>query len=341
VHASVSISIALFALLGATSAAHAAERMLQTTVKIERPIAEVFAAWTTDAGLEAWLTKDARVDVRAGGSLQLNALGDVGSEGTTTLKVLAVEPGRMLSYEWTAPPQFPEVNATPGKWAVLRFDEDAGGTTVTATALGWREGEEWESCYSYFEKGNRAVLDLMKKRLEESAGAWYVPSSPNGLGDVVSEIEVAAPMDEVWDTLTSAEKMRLWMAPLVEVVWRVGGTMRTNYDKEAGLGGKGTITHTILTYEPGVMYAARYDAPDAPPAAVLGQQLVHITTLEPIDATHTRIRVTGTGYGDGPEWAKTRAFFEAGNAYELDMIKKLIEPSAPAPDAGVLEGHLE
>jgi uncharacterized protein YndB with AHSA1/START domain len=327
--------------LAVTSSARAAERVLRTTVKIDRPIAEVFAAWTTDAGLEAWLAKDARVDLRVGGALELNAIGEVGGEGTTTLKILAIEPGRMLSYEWTAPAQFPEVNATPGKWAVVRFAEDGAGTTVTATALGWREGAEWDAAYTYFENGNRVILDLMKTRLEESAGSWYTPAPPVGPGDVISEIDVAAPQDVVWDTLTNSEKMTRWMSPLVEVDWRVGGTIKTNYNKDAGIGGKGTITHTILTYEPGVMYAARYDAPDAPPAAVLGQQLVHITTLEPIDATHTRIRVTGTGYGEGPDWAKTRAFFAAGNPYELTVIKKLLEPGAAEPDGSAMDGHLE
>src|SRR3954471_24474844 len=80
---------------------------------------------------------------------------------------------------------------------------------------------------------------------------------------------VEAPVGEVWEGLTTAEGVRKsWGVGLAEVDFRMGGTIRTNYDAQGRIGDGGTITHHILSYEPERMLTFRTDAPANAPEEV-------------------------------------------------------------------------
>jgi len=89
----------------------------------------------------------------------------------------------ILSFEWNAPPEFPEVRKQQMKkhtWVVLQFYPVARDQTkVRLTHLGWREGEEWEKVFQYFLR----AWDIVLGRLERvfSTGKpidWRNPYSP-------------------------------------------------------------------------------------------------------------------------------------------------------------------
>lgn len=136
------------------------------------------------------------------------------------------------------------------------------------------------------------------------------------------ECVVDGSLDEVWDAFTTKEGIESWMVPVAEIDLRVGGTLKTNYDKEAGIGGPGTIVHHILSFEPKRMITSRFDAPENAQVAKIAEKSWGITYFDAIDADHTRITLVSCGYGEGPEWDKARAFFEKGNAWTLDKLKQ-------------------
>jgi uncharacterized protein YndB with AHSA1/START domain len=173
-----------------------------------------------------------------------------------------------------------------------------------------------------------ALFEQMKSRIEASDGSWMAKHAEPTTRTLSQSVEIHAAADTVWHFLTSKEEMVKWMAPVLEVDWRKGGAIRTNYNAEAGIGGKGTITHDLLSIEPGAMYVTRFTAPDAPPDAKLGESVVFVTTVESIGPDATRLRIAGVGFGTGPDWDKTWKFFETGNLFELNEIKKMLEPAA-------------
>src|SRR5262249_30803791 len=63
------------------------------------------------------------------------------------------------------------------------------------------------------------------------------------------ESVIEATVGEVWKAITATDGIESWMLPLCESDLRTGGTLRTTYQKAEGIGGPGTITHTLVSYE--------------------------------------------------------------------------------------------
>jgi len=137
--------------------------------------------------------------------------------------------------------------------------------------------------------------------------------------------EVDASLDDTWAAFTTKQGIESWMVPIAEVDLRVGGTIKTNYNKDAGIGGPGTIVHHILSLEPKRMISSRFDAPENAQVAKIAEKSWGITYFDSIDPEHTRITLVSCGYGEGPEWDRARAFFEKGNAWTLDKLKQKFE----------------
>lgn len=134
--------------------------------------------------------------------------------------------------------------------------------------------------------------------------------------------EVDASLDDAWAAFTTKEGIESWMVPIAEVDLRVGGTIKTNYNKEAGIGGPGTIVHHILSLEPKRMISSRFDAPENAPAVKIAEKSWGVTYFDALAPKKTRITIVSCGYGEGPEWDTARAFFEKGNAWTLERLKK-------------------
>jgi uncharacterized protein YndB with AHSA1/START domain len=160
------------------------------------------------------------------------------------------------------------------------------------------------------------------------ASAWALPESGRTLSHSVI---LEAPAAEVWAALTTAEGIkRTWAVALAEVDFRLGGTIRTNYNAAGEIGDESTITHHILSFEPERMLSMRTDAPASAPEEIklIAEHGWVVIRLEPVSPTRTRLTETGMGYGEGPLWDKAYAFFEKGNEWTLEHMRK----SFQAPD---------
>src|SRR5512142_165549 len=70
--------------------------------------------------------------------------------------------------------------------------------------------------------------------------------SPNGERVLRQEIIVPATLEEVWQALGTAEGLRSWMAPVVDLQLRTGGHWWANYDPAAKITDPSTIRNTVL-----------------------------------------------------------------------------------------------
>jgi uncharacterized protein YndB with AHSA1/START domain len=154
------------------------------------------------------------------------------------------------------------------------------------------------------------------------------------------ETVVDAPVRDVWKAYTTKEGWESWAVPLAEVDFRVGGMIRTNYNKEAGIGGPGTITHHILAYEPERMVVTRFEAPANAAWAKKAEACRVVVRLEPVSGSRTRFVETMVGFGEGPEWDEAYNKFKAGNERTLEQLRKKFGKGNAAMEARPIDPAL-
>jgi uncharacterized protein YndB with AHSA1/START domain len=142
------------------------ERQIVKTVEVAACPEEVWRAWATVEGVKSFFAPDAKIELRPGGAYEIyfdlgQAEGLKGSEGC---KVLSFVPSKMLSFSWGAPPKFPKARKENAHWVVLFFDGSGEGTRVTMVQLGWKDGEEEDAVYHYFDRVWPAVLESLVSR---------------------------------------------------------------------------------------------------------------------------------------------------------------------------------
>jgi uncharacterized protein YndB with AHSA1/START domain len=142
---------------------------------IPAPRDEIWKAWTTSEGACTFFAPQAHIDLTIGGPYELYFVPTApeGARGSEGCKVLSYLPLEMLSFDWNAPPHFPDLRNGPHTWIVLRFDEVPGkGTKIRVAHLGWREGEDWDKVYHYFDRAWDVVLQRLARRFSEGPIDW-------------------------------------------------------------------------------------------------------------------------------------------------------------------------
>jgi uncharacterized protein YndB with AHSA1/START domain len=93
-------------------------------------------------------------------------------KGADGMRFLAVQPQKMLSYTWNAPPSLPEARRQRAV-VIVRFEPAADNQTrVSLTHLGWGDGGEWDKAYAYFDHAWGNVLGNLQKRFAEGPIDW-------------------------------------------------------------------------------------------------------------------------------------------------------------------------
>ena len=140
--------------------------------------AEVWRAWTTSEGVVTFFAQAANIRLEPGGAFELyfDTEAPPGLQGSEGMRVLSYLPGEMLSFEWNAPPRFPELRNGPRTWVVVRLDDvGARATRVRLAHLGWRGGGEWDQVHSYFDRAWDTVLRRLVCRFESGPVDWEIP----------------------------------------------------------------------------------------------------------------------------------------------------------------------
>lgn len=167
---------ALLALLGASPLLKAAERAIEKEVIIKASLEQAWQSWTTREGIVAFFAPDARIEARVGGAFQIymDPGAEPGSKGADEMRYMALQPMKMLSFDWNAPPSLPQARAQR-TFVVLRFEPlGEGQTRVRLHHSGWGDGGEWDKALAYFDRAWGAVLDNLQKRYESGPVDWSV-----------------------------------------------------------------------------------------------------------------------------------------------------------------------
>jgi uncharacterized protein YndB with AHSA1/START domain len=139
---------------------------------------------------------------------------------------------------------------------------------------------------------------------------------------LINEAIVQAPLEKVWDSWTTSEGLKSWLAPHAEIDFRIGGKMRTNYNADGALDDPGTIENTVLAFDPNRMIAIRVSkAPDDFPFPNAIYEMWTILYFDRIAPDQTQVRVVGNGFSADEESQNMRAFFSQGNAITLQQMQ--------------------
>ena len=154
--------------------AAAAERSLDKQIEIAATLDQAWDAWTTREGIVSFFAPDAKIEARVGGAFQIyiDPLGEPGSKGADDMRFMALQPKKMLSFDWNAPPNLPLARAQR-TFVVLRFEPLGDKTTrITLHHTGWGEGGEWDKAHAYFDRAWTGVLGNLKKRFDVGPQDW-------------------------------------------------------------------------------------------------------------------------------------------------------------------------
>jgi len=139
---------------------------------VNAPVAEVWRVWTTSAGAEEFFAQKANIHLAIGGPYEIQFDPNDERSGTKGLKILSYAPEEMISFQWNAPPQMPEVR-NGGMWVVVQMrPEGATRTHVTVTHLGWKEGPEWDEAYVHFQQGWGELMQRLRQRFDKGPIDW-------------------------------------------------------------------------------------------------------------------------------------------------------------------------
>lgn len=144
---------------------------------VAAPQAAVWEAWTTEAGLRTFFGPGARIELRPFGRFDIHFQPDAatGSKGAEGNVVLAIEPDRMLTTTWDAPPEFPAARLQR-TFLQIRLAPDAGNTTrVTISQSGFGTEPEWIKVHEYFQGAWTWVAAALQHRFEHGPINWNSP----------------------------------------------------------------------------------------------------------------------------------------------------------------------
>lgn len=154
--------------------AHAAERAIDKDVLVAAGIDQVWNAWTTREGVTSFFAPDARVEARVGGAFEIyfDPGAEPGLKGADDMRFLALQPERMVSFDWNAPPQLAQARQQRTLVIVRFVPVDEKSTKVTLHHVGWGDGGEWDKTYAYFDRAWGFVLGNLKTRFEKGPIDW-------------------------------------------------------------------------------------------------------------------------------------------------------------------------
>ncbi len=165
----------------------------------------------------------------------------------------------------------------------------------------------------------------MTLHAQEVKNTSYEPSEGNRI--LRFEIELKCSLDKAWELFTTTEGLRTWMAPVVEVDFSTGGRWEVSYDKSKKVGDPGNIINEIVCIVPKEMYVTRVrqvpdNFPFDPELVFQGRSVLQ---FEEVGENRVKLTLTGTGYGEGPEWDRIYNFGLWGNRVTLRDLHKRIE----------------
>ena len=141
-----------------------------------------------------------------------------------------------------------------------------------------------------------------------AAGAAGVAAQTLAPDIAVTKV-VNAPVADVWKAWTTAEGIESFFAPKAAKVepWP-GGAFELWFGVDLPEGSRGSEGCKVHSVKPMEQFVFEWNAPPTIPTIRVLRTLVYLD-FRPLPGNRTELTLRNFGYGDGEEWAKSRAYF--------------------------------
>lgn len=154
------------------------EKAIHEKVLVDGGIKDVWNAWTTKEGIQSFFAPGCNVDLRVDGPYEIffAPTAPVGQRGADGMRIMAIQPEKMLAFDWNAPPSLPEIRLQRTH-VIVRFKAiGEKQTEVSLTHDGWGEGGQWDAAFDYFTKAwKNVVLPRLQYRFSVGPVDWNNP----------------------------------------------------------------------------------------------------------------------------------------------------------------------
>ncbi len=150
------------------------ERSINASVVVKASPSEVYRVFTTADGIKSFFAPDAVVEARVDGlfEVHMNPFAEPGMKGADGMRFLALDPNKMVSFTWNAPPSLPEARKQRTVVIIRFIERGANETEVRLHHVGWGDGGEWDKAYSYLSRAWPNVLANLQKRFTGGPIDW-------------------------------------------------------------------------------------------------------------------------------------------------------------------------
>lgn len=149
-------------------------RVIRYEFSVAAPVADVWKAVSTTEGLRTFFSSGASIELVTFGHFVHHFTEEApsGKAALTGNLVLAVQPERLLTLTWDAPPEYPSVRAQRTFVEIRLAPDGAANTHVTFTESGFGNGAEWDGTYEYFRGGWTLVAAALQYRFDVGPIDW-------------------------------------------------------------------------------------------------------------------------------------------------------------------------
>jgi uncharacterized protein YndB with AHSA1/START domain len=172
-----------------------------------------------------------------------------------------------------------------------------------------------------------------------SLALWIVCAAGPGLAQEaapasagrVLRIETLLPVSRelVWRAFSTEQGLAEWVAPVVAIDLRAGGSLLTHYDADAAIGDPGTISTRILNVLEGELITFKVELNESFSERLQAEDgnLQEIVQIRSEGENLTRVVSSMVGWGIGPEWDATYNFFVTGNEWTYRQLREALTPA--------------
>lgn len=132
---------------------------------------------------------------------------------------------------------------------------------------------------------------------------------------LIQEFTVKAPIESVWNAYTTKTGWESWAVPIAEIDLKVGGFIKTNYNKSGKIGDSTTIVTHIINYVPKRVLTLQAEITDNFPEFMKQEEkdFYNVICFDESEAGYTRVQSYGIGYKNIPKYLSLMNYFIPAN----------------------------
>lgn len=159
-----------------------------------------------------------------------------------------------------------------------------------------------------------------------------VDSTYNNELVLIQEFTVKVPVTNVWDVYATKKGWESAFVAIAELDFKVNGTIKTSYDKNATIGDSATIVLHIINYVPKKLITLQAEITRNFPEFMKADEkdLFNVVYFEELGPSLTKVTSYGIGYKNDPKYLSLLQFFIEGNEQSYNNMILYLETGKKA-----------